>query len=282
MQVTLKHRNIQYDVDLAKAQSVAINLDFQGPQPNHFGTDKASSEVLKLGGFVGNTKAGGSCNVDVLHMIPHCNGTHTETISHIVNEEFWVGHVAVQGFLLAQLVTVQPSIVNRLPENDRGDTYRPKLDPEDRVITRAMLEHAIGPVDRWKKQGFSSLLVRTLPNDGSKQERAYSDESSPAFFTIEAMELIVQLHVQHLLVDVPSVDRMHDDGLLTNHHLFWNVPETTHRVQEDSRQNATISEMIYVPNDIRDGTWLLNLQIPAFGCDAAPSRPVLIPCRKLG
>ena len=33
--------------------------------------------------------------------------------------------------------------------------------------------------------------------------------------------------------------------------------------------------MIYVPDCISDGSYLLNLQIPAFLSDAAPSRPIL-------
>ena len=33
--------------------------------------------------------------------------------------------------------------------------------------------------------------------------------------------------------------------------------------------------MIYVPNDIDDGMYLLNLQIASFENDASPSKPVL-------
>jgi hypothetical protein len=33
--------------------------------------------------------------------------------------------------------------------------------------------------------------------------------------------------------------------------------------------------MIFVDNHIEDGSYLLNLQIPAFVSDAAPSRPII-------
>jgi arylformamidase len=33
--------------------------------------------------------------------------------------------------------------------------------------------------------------------------------------------------------------------------------------------------MIYVPNSIFDGTYLLNIQIASFENDASPSKPVL-------
>ena len=34
--------------------------------------------------------------------------------------------------------------------------------------------------------------------------------------------------------------------------------------------------MIYVPNEIEDGEYLLNLQIAPFESDCAPSRPLLL------
>ncbi len=281
MIIHFEHRGGQFRFDSSTALSIAITLDFEGPQPNHFGTDKAACAVLKLGGFVGDTQRGGSCNVDVLRMIPHCNGTHTETVGHIVDEDIWVGHTSADPFCLARLITVQPVAVERLPENDRGDVYRPRLDPNDQVITRAMLQAALGDNNRWEQMGYQALLIRTLPNPATKQQRQYGQEFQPPFFTVDAMELIVERQVQHLLVDFPSVDRMQDDGLLTNHHLFWNVPETTHRVIEDTHQDRTITEMVFVDAAIVDGDYVLNLQIPAFGSDAAPSRPVLFPCQQV-
>jgi hypothetical protein len=39
--------------------------------------------------------------------------------------------------------------------------------------------------------------------------------------------------------------------------------------------DATITEMIFVKDDISDGSYLLNLQIASFENDAAPSKPIL-------
>ena len=74
---------------------------------------------------------------------------------------------------------------------------------------------------------------------------------------------------------VNPFDRMYDDGLLTNHHLFWNIPEGTHRLTADCHTGKTITEMIFVPDEITDGRYVLNLQIAPFCSDAAPSRPIL-------
>ena len=274
MQISFKHQNVEYRCSVAEAKSLAIVLDFEGLQPNHFGTEKASNEVLKLGGFTGDTRDGGSCNVDSLEMIPHCNGTHTETVGHIVNEDIWVGHAALDVLSLAFLVTVEPKLAEGI-----GDTYRPELEPENRVITREMLEKAIAKVGAIQAAKPAALIVRTLPNSNEKCARAYSPESQPPFFTVEACQLINETGIRHLLVDFPSVDRMNDDGLLTNHHMFWNVQERTHELSENTWQEKTITEMIFVADEINDGIYGLNLQVPAFGSDAAPSRPVVFPAR---
>ena len=96
--------------------------------------------------------------------------------------------------------------------------------------------------------------------------------SSPAFFSIDAMEYIVSLGVHHLLVDMPSVDRLLDDGHLSTHNIFW---ETKLKEFNPNTKNKTITEMIFASENIKDGSYLVNLQIPAFVSDAAPSRPIL-------
>ncbi len=99
----------------------------------------------------------------------------------------------------------------------------------------------------------------------------------PAFFSSEAMAFVASLGVQHLLVDLPSVDRMFDEGWLSTHHLFWNVPQGSPNVDESNYSLKTITEMIYVDDRVSDGEYLLNLQTPSFVADAAPSRPVIYP-----
>ncbi len=117
--------------------------------------------------------------------------------------------------------------------------------------------------------------MRTLPNDDSKLTAEYGDENIPPYFTTDAMHYIVECGFRHLLVDMPSIDRIYDEGKLLNHRIFWNVEPGSFAVNENTRINNTITEMIYVPNDVADGEYLLNLQIAPFESDCAPSRPVL-------
>jgi kynurenine formamidase len=84
----------------------------------------------------------------------------------------------------------------------------------------------------------------------------------------EAAKYLVERGVQHLLLDLPSVDREEDGGQLLAHRAFWQYPEAV-------RKHCTITELIYVPNEIKDGFYLLNLQTASFDLDVSPSRPVL-------
>jgi hypothetical protein len=68
---------------------------------------------------------------------------------------------------------------------------------------------------------------------------------------------------------------MFDEGRLNAHHIFWNVPANSHEKHPHTRLDKTITEMIYVANDISDGFYLANIQIPNFISDAAPSRVLL-------
>lgn len=73
---------------------------------------------------------------------------------------------------------------------------------------------------------------------------------------------------------MPSVDKEKDNGALLAHKAFWNVT-SVENVNEDARFNATITELIFVANDIIDGNYLLNIQIASFVNDASPSKPIL-------
>jgi arylformamidase len=209
-------------------------------------------------------------------MIPHCNGTHTETVSHIVNEDIWVGQAAMDVMTVAILATVEPEPAKGITEN-----YRPALDDTDSIITAQSIRQAVAQVGDVTKIRPGALVVRSLPNEVEKCSREYTAKNAPPFFTVEAIEAINELGVRHLLVDFPSVDRINDDGLLTNHHLYWNVNEGSHKLSGETWQDKTITEMIFVEDVIADGVYVLNLQVPAFCSDAAPSRPVMFPARPI-
>ena len=131
----------------------------------------------------------------------------------------------------------------------------------------------------------TALIVRTLPNGEEKLSAHYGNQQLPPFFTQSAIALMKEEGVAHLLVDLPSLDKMHDEGHMTNHHTFWGVDPKTNRAaltpEATPYLNHTISELLYIPNDIIDGHYLLEIQLPAWQCDAVPSRPILYPMERI-
>jgi kynurenine formamidase len=242
---------------------LSIPLKFDGPQPNAFGVEPATSKACEYGDLVGDTRCGGSCNFEQVTLIPHCNGTHTECVGHITNERISIRECLQDVFVAARLISVEPT-----PAGGSGESYAVPFDGDDVVITRCSLEQKTG------SEKCDALVVRTLPNKESKLTHVYKDTIAP-YFTTDAMEFILSLGVKHLLVDLPSVDRMSDEGKLSNHRIFWNVEQGSFETTSNTRFNSTITELIYVPNNVRDGHYMLNLQIAPFDSDASPSRPLL-------
>ncbi|MGI0056090.1 MAG: hypothetical protein ACREAK_01815, partial [Nitrosarchaeum sp.] len=66
----------------------------------------------------------------------------------------------------------------------------------------------------------------------------------------------------------------HDEGKLLAHKAFWNVKDVT-VLNADARMDCTITEMIFVKDEILDGSYILNIQIASFENDASPSKPIL-------
>ncbi len=253
----------KYKVHLSPLD-IAIPLHFGGSQPNSYGVPFAKSEAFEGGGFIGDVRRGGSCNFEIYTFIPHCNGTHTECVGHISHERISIHSYLKDAFIPATLITITPH-----KASETQDTYIPEFNPNDIVIDKTTLEAQLKHIESPFKEG---LIIRTLPNPASKMYRDYTKHDAP-FFTIEAMKFIRSIGVKHLLVDIPSVDRMFDEGKLSAHHLYFEIPFGENTVQKPV--NYTITEFIFVSPEIPDGIYLLNLQIAAFMSDASPSRPLI-------
>lgn len=260
MKILIEISGKQWRADLSKPIDISIPVVFDGLQPNTYDVPKATSRAYEKDGWIGDTRRGGSCNFETLTMTPHCNGTHTECVGHLTDDRIAIRSVLREALFPASLVTVEPDM-----GTDTAERYVPAKAGSDRLITRRRLEHALHGQDPKFSKG---LILRTLPNDDSKTSRRYTDNPAP-YFSIDAIEWIVARGVEHLIVDVPSVDRAHDEGKLTVHHTFWNVPQGTH---EASGSAKTVTEMVYVPDSVPDGVYLATIQIPDFVSDAAPSR----------
>jgi len=241
--ITFKGKS--YNTDLSKPIDISIPLRAGEENVNAWYTSPVKIEPVRMGDWVGDVKQGGSVNFRNITFNPHGNGTHTECVGHISKEDYSVNQSLKKFFFIAELITILPE------ENAEGD----------RIITKEHIQNCLGD------KRPEALILRTLDNHISKINKQYSN-TNPPYLHDDAAAYIDELGIDHLLIDLPSVDKEVDGGKLLAHHAFWQYPHNT-------QLQRTITEMIYVPNTIFDGTYLLNLQIASFENDASPSKPVL-------
>lgn len=239
-----KGTNPVKSVDLSQGIEIGIPIQ-RGSGVSSFDIDSAEYKVYQKNGFVGSKNKGGSCNLETITFTPHGNGTHTECFGHISFEEHFVNDFIDDHFYAALLFTA------------------------DSVEQDGQLMLNFNNLDFSLKNKFKSLIIRSLPNSYDKLNLKYSGKKTP-FIAPKDMEKIVQMGIEHLIIDLPSVDPEWDEGKLASHHIFWNYPNLP-------RSNCSITEFAYIPNDIKDGEYLVKLNISNFISDAAPSRPIIYP-----
>lgn len=263
----------RWQADLSAPVDLAVTLRFPGPQPRFFAPDPAIAAPLQAGGFTGTIASGASCNCGVYTLAPHCHGTHTECVAHVTANAADLARLTPLPPALALLASVRP-----VPLGDVTVEPGSRHERTDPVITRALLADA---ALRWVGDPWTALVVRTLPNDPGKQHRSYTGPCPAPYLATDAVHWMVERGVTSLVVDLPSLDRADDGGALAAHRAFWGLPPATQDARQAQRGRALVTELAYVPNEFADGLYLLDLQVPAFATDAAPSRPVLYPILEL-
>lgn len=243
MLATISHAEKSYQADLSKPVDISIALRKGTENVNAWYGDPVKIEPVRIGDWVGDVNEGGSVNFRNVFFNPHANGTHTECVGHISKENYSVNQSLKNFFFLAKLITVKPHMM----ENGDKVIVKEQISIEDNFV--------------------EALIIRTSPNEVEKIDRQYSN-TNPAYLHHEAADFVQSSGIKHLLIDLPSVDKERDDGKLLAHRAFWRYPEQT-------REDCTITELIYVPDNVADGLYLLNLQIASFENDASPSKPVL-------
>ena len=248
--------NNEFKIDLSKPIDISIPLTNTDENPIAWYIDKPVIEPVVFGDWIGKvSEEKSSTNFNNIFFNPHGHGTHTECLGHITREFYSINQSLKQFFFLAELISVVPEIQG-----------------EDLVIT---LDNILTALDLSLKLGApkEALIIRTLPNSVSKKSLKYSN-TNPPYLSEDAARFIRESGIQHVLIDLPSVDKEKDDGELLAHKAFWNVKDVNN-LNEDARLDCTITEMIFVPETTQDGTYLLNLQIASFENDASPSKPIL-------
>ncbi|MEO8307228.1 MAG: cyclase family protein [Pseudomonadota bacterium] len=251
-------------VNFSAATSLAMELNFNGAQPQHFGAPAASATAFCSGDFEGDVRRGASCNCSSITLIPHCNGTHTESVGHLTAgfrplHEF-VPLAPIPALLLSvDVVSAAATAEDSVPAPHQGDS----------LITReGLLKHWPAGMPITPR----ALLLRTRSNGEHATQSA-----NPPYLTRQAASEMVERGIEHLVVDLPSVDRTSDTGKLTAHRVFFGLPPGSTDARVATRAHCTITELAQFPTTLKDGPCALQLQFPAFTGDAVPSRPVHLP-----
>ena len=250
MKTTISYKNQIFEIDLSKPIDISIPLSNTDENPIAWYIEKPVIEPVVFGDWIGSVEKGASTNFNNIFFNPHGHGTHTECLGHITKEFYSINQCLKQFFFTAELISIEP-------ENINGDL----------IITKHQIEKALNG------KAPEAIVIRTLPNLDSKKHKKYS-KTNPPYLAEAAATFIRQIGIQHLLIDLPSVDREEDEGKLLAHKAFWNVKEVNN-LNSDARLNCTITEMIFVSDAVKDGSYILNLQIASFENDASPSKPIL-------
>jgi hypothetical protein len=264
---------VEWQVRLDAPVSLAIPVRFDARGVRHFGAPPAGTAPFAVGDFSGEVARGASCNCRSITLIPHCHGTHTECAGHLTAAPLHAARIAPRTLQAALLLTVTPKRAR-----DTDETSRPSPQPDDLLVTRAALDAAFRALPAAAQQlPTTAMIIRTAPNDAGKLGRDYSDGRAP-YLTLGAVAWLLEHDTQHVVLDLPSLDRSHDDGELAGHRLFFGLPPR-HAAAAPTplRAHCTITELAFVPDAVADGAVLLQLTLPAIDGDAVPSEPLLYP-----
>jgi arylformamidase len=245
MQLSIDISGKSHSINTNDGVDLSIPIRRNGNTLNAYYLSDPKIEPVRVEGFTGSVQEGGPVNCEDVFFNPHGNGTHTECVGHISNERMSIIESLSEYFFLSQLITLSPE--------KKGD---------DLVLDLGAIEGRI-------QQGVKALIIRTLPNSTDKVSKRYSG-NNPAYITAKFATYLADQGIEHLLIDLPSVDKEEDGGALVAHRAFWNYPAAP-------RVNCTITELIYAPDTVSDGIYLLNLMLGGFDSDAAPSKPIIYP-----
>jgi arylformamidase len=244
MLATIQYNSKKYKIDLSKPLDISIPLKASKQNVNAWYLNEPIIEPVKVKNWIASVKEGASINFNNIEFNPHAHGTHTECVGHITEKGYSINKHLKQFFFLAEVITVAP-----------------EKHEDDFVISKKQLQFAL------VNKKHEAIIIRTIPNTTEKLSKQYSN-TNPPYLLEDAANYLREKGIKHLLIDLPSVDKEKDDGKLLAHNAFWNT-------SEKMRLDATITEFIFVPNAVIDGTYFLNLQIAPFENDASPSKPIL-------
>lgn len=244
MRAIIEYISRKIEIDVSEPIDISIAIDPKKRGVNAWYIDNPKINPHEFQGEKVAVSEGAVVNFNDIQFNPHSHITHTECVGHITEKVHSINQNLKHYFFVAELVTIAPLFHN-------GDF----------LIGVNQLKTALSNKNR------DAVVIRTMPNLEEKKSMQYSN-TNPTYLSEKAAVYLRELGIKHLLIDLPSVDKEDDGGRLLSHNAFWNT-------DGEIRMDATITEFIYVPNEVEDGEYLLNLMIAPFENDATPSKPIL-------
>ena len=236
------HKKDQYTYRSEEGVSLGHPLANSGITPKAWYSPNPDLKAIQGEGFLGDRRLGGNVNSEEITLQPHSHGTHTECYGHLSKKRVTLRDVFTGYMGLATLCTIDLPYGEPIEEEHLPNSSMP------------------------------ALLIRT--NKRGFEGKDFSN-TNPSFLSPKAMQKIVDMKVDHLMIDLPSVDPERDGGALEAHKIFWDIHE-----EESRRPSCTITEMIRIPQSVSDGIYFMNLQTLDWRTDAVPSNPIIYPVRK--
>lgn len=241
--------------DGSKAISLALPMVPNGNNVSCYYAEEPTATVIRLGDWVGSVAEGGSVNYQRLSLTPHGNGTHTECAGHILaGNALNMAVVPVPGLALAAVVDTPATEVGK-----------------DRVVLANHVLSQLAAIEQHYQIHVEAVVIKSIPASKEQLATAKYTETNPPYLESALGQALAERGINHLLVDVPSVDKEVDAGVLACHHGYWQVVNG-----EAGRPHATITELID-SSALTQGLYLLQLSWPAIAIDAVPSQPILFP-----
>lgn len=246
MEWIIRDNNRRWTVQAQQPVDLSSTYGKPEAEPRAWAASPVKVQPVAFGNWIGAVQAGAPINFFDISLNPHGNGTHTEGYGHLSPQHESINDQLREWHCLAQLCWVEPH----------------------RTEQGLMIRREDLPLASWPREAQALILAVPLnfPQDFSGAGAPYLDPALSTWLRHQG--------VKHLVTNLPSVDPEEDGGALAAHKAYWNYPEAP-------RSEATITELARIPAQLEEGIYWLNLQVAPIHNDAAPSRPVLYPCREL-
>ena len=250
----------------------AVRIRPDGASPHAFGLPAAREVPFPIGGGrVLRVEDGASVNCDGLHLHPHGDGCHAESVAHVLPAD---DARALAG--RAMLAATPPLLCGLLldvatePLGATGERYAGLHDAADRVLARRALERA------WQDARAVALdlpveaLLLRVYRPPLAESFDFSGSAAP-YPTAEALDLLVGLGARWLIVDLPSIDREDDGGSTPNHRRWWGLDGGDGHALDGPPALRGIVELARFPAALPAGPVAVALGLAPIESDAVPA-----------